>query len=205
VPVERIGSGTALGSRRPRAGTNGPVFPKELRHGLAIGRRHVAAHVKEERKMTTNTPAKTMERRERPPWGELTPWMDFAPWSARMQQLMEQMFSPALFASDFAPGGELRETDEAFLLELDLPAVKKEDITIDFSGRRLRVHGTKTTEADGKGELRHTTRSSGTFVYEAILPAPVDESAVTAALADGVLTVTMPKAPEAKTTHITIT
>ena len=52
--------------------------------------------------------------------------------------------------------------------------------------------------------LRHTTRVTGSFSYEAVLPAPVDEKKVTAVLADGVLTITMPKATEAKTTHITV-
>ena len=35
--------------------------------------------------------------------------------------------------------------------------------------------------------LRHTTRVTGSFSYEAVLPAPVDEKKVTAVLADGVL------------------
>ena len=154
--------------------------------------------------MSTNTPSKGIERRERSLWGDLTPWMDFGPFSTRMQDLMEQMFSPSMLTSDFAPGGELRETDEAFVLELDLPGVDKKDITIDFSGRRLTVRGTKTTEKEGKGTLRHTTRTSGSFTYEALLPVAVTEDAVTAMLSDGVLTVTMPKAAEAKTTHIEI-
>jgi HSP20 family protein len=154
--------------------------------------------------MSTNTPTKSMERRDRSLWGDLAPWIDLAPWSTRMQDLMEQMFSPAMLTSDFAPGGELRETDEAFVLELDLPGVDKKDITIEFSGRRLAVRGTKTTEKEGKGTLRHTTRTSGSFTYEAILPVAVAEDNVTAALSDGVLTVTMPKAAEAKTTHVEI-
>jgi HSP20 family protein len=121
-----------------------------------------------------------------------------------MQDLMEQMWSPGLGVGDFAPGGELRETDDAFTLELDLPGVDKKDITIDFSGRRLSVRGTKSTEKEGQGTLRHTTRTSGSFTYEAILPVPVDEASVTASLADGVLLVTMPKATEAKSTHVEI-
>jgi len=153
--------------------------------------------------MSTNTPSKATERRDRSHWGE-SPWTDLAPWATRMQDLMEQMWSPAMAASDFAPGGELRETDETFVLELDLPGVEKKDITIEFSGRRLSVRGTKTTEKEGQGTLRHTTRASGSFTYEAILEHAVDEKAVTASLADGVLLVTMPKATEAKTTHIEI-
>jgi HSP20 family protein len=153
--------------------------------------------------MTTNTPGKATERRERSYWGELAPWADLAPWTTRMQDLIDQMWSPAM-AADFAPGGELRETDEAFTLELDLPGVDKKDITIDFSGRRLSVRGTKTTEKEDSGTLRHTTRTSGSFTYEAILPVPIDEQSVTASLADGVLLVTMPKATEAKPTHVEI-
>ena len=106
--------------------------------------------------------------------------------------------------SKAAPGGELRETDDAFTLELDVPGVDKNDITIDFSGRRLSVRGTKTTEREGQGTLRNTTRTSGSFSYEAVLPVAVDEKAVTASLTDGVLMVRMPKATEAKTTHVEI-
>ena len=154
--------------------------------------------------MSTPTPGKATERRDRPPWGELSPWSDLTPWATRIQDLMEQMWSPALAGSDFSPGGELRESDDAFTLELDVPGVDKKDITIDFSGRRLSVRGTKTTEKEGQGTLRHTTRSSGSFTYEAILPVPVDETAVTASLSDGVLMITMPKATEVKTTHVEI-
>ena len=154
--------------------------------------------------MSTNSGAKAPERRPTQTRGDLLPWSELGPWAGRMQDLIEQMWSPALGGSDFSPGGELRETDDAFTLELDLPGVDKKDVTIEFSGRRLSVRGTKTTETEGKGTLRHTTRTSGSFVYEAILPVPVDDKAVTATLSDGVLLVTMPKAGEAKTTHIEI-
>lgn len=154
--------------------------------------------------MSTNTPVKVPGRPAAATRGDLFPWNELGPWAARMQDVMDQMWSPALGAGDFAPGGELRETDDAFTLELDLPGVDKKDVTIEFSGRRLSVRGTKVTEKDGHGTLRHTTRSSGSFAYEAILPVAVDEKAVTASLADGVLVVTMPKALEAKTTHVEI-
>jgi HSP20 family molecular chaperone IbpA len=44
----------------------------------------------------------------------------------------------------------------------------------------------------------------GSFSYELILPAAVEESKVSARLADGVLTVSLPKSQGAKTTHIPI-
>ena len=132
--------------------------------------------------MSTNTPSKATERRDRSHWGE-SPWTDLAPWATRMQDLMEQMWSPAMAASDFAPGGELRETDEAFTLELDLPGVEQEG----HHDRVLRPAAQRARHEDdgegGQGTLRHTTRASGSFTYEAILPVAVDEKAVTASLA----------------------
>ncbi|GAA2481603.1 Hsp20/alpha crystallin family protein [Terrabacter carboxydivorans] len=154
--------------------------------------------------MSINSGSKAPERRAVQARPDQFSWGELGPWAGRMQDLMEQMWSPAMGASDFAPGGELRETDDAFTLELDVPGVDKKDIEIDFSGRRLSVRGTKTTEKEGQGTLRHTTRTSGSFTYEAVLPVAVDEKAVTASLADGVLMVTMPKATEAKTTHVEI-
>ena len=154
--------------------------------------------------MSTSSRSKAPERRQVQSRGDQVSWGELGPWASRMQDLMDQMWSPAMGVGDVAPGGELRETDDAFMLELDVPGVDKKDITIDFSGRRLSMRGTKTTEREGQGTLRHTTRTPGSFSYEAVLPVAVDEKAVTACLTDGVLMVTMPKATEAKTTHVEI-
>jgi HSP20 family protein len=132
-----------------------------------------------------------------------TLWEDLVPWNSRMQDLMQELWSRSPFPSDFAPGGELHETDEAFTVELDLPGVDKGDITIDISGRRLMVHGSRTAK-EHKGVMRHSTRITGSFRYEAVLPVPVDERAVSAALKDGVLTITLPKSTTAKATHIEV-
>ena len=52
--------------------------------------------------------------------------------------------------------------------------------------------------------MRHSTRVTGRFAYEVILPADVDEKATTAQLNDGVLTVRLPKATGAKTSRVPI-
>ena len=53
-------------------------------------------------------------------------------------------------------GEDLHEADEAFTVELDLPGVNKGDITIDISGRRVMVHGSRTAK-----ERQGTPRSDG--------------------------------------------
>lgn len=149
----------------------------------------------------TNSTHSTPTERRRPPW-DLAIWGDLSPWSAPMRSLLGDLWSAQM--SDFSPGGDLHETDEAFVLELDLPGVDKKDVTIDVSGRRVSVRGVKTVK-ERQGVVRHTTRTTGSFSYEAILPVAVDDTTATAALVDGVLTITMPKAPAAKATHVTIT
>jgi HSP20 family protein len=144
--------------------------------------------------MSTNKPGDIARR---------TFWDDVAPWNSRMRDLMQELWSGHPFSSDFAPGGELHETDEAFTVELDLPGVDKGDITIDISGRRLMVHGSRTVK-EREGVLRRSTRMTGTFSYEAVLPVSIYEQAVTAALKDGVLTITMPKSTTTKATHIEV-
>jgi HSP20 family protein len=130
------------------------------------------------------------------------PWAEAFPWNTRLGQVLDTM-RHTVHPGEFAPGGDLEETDDAFVLELDLPGIAKENVTIDVTGRRITVNGTRT-EKERTGTLRHTTRATGSFSYEVTLPAAVDEKGVTASLVDGVLTVRMTKASGAKTTRIAI-
>jgi HSP20 family protein len=130
------------------------------------------------------------------------PFTEMFPWNTRLGELFENM-AHAAGHEGFAPGAELEETDEAFLLEIDLPGVAKDDTTIDVVRRRVTVRGTRK-EKERSGAIRHSTRVTGSFAYEVILPADVDETATTAQLNDGVLTVRLPKATGAKTSRVPI-
>ncbi|WP_420856295.1 Hsp20/alpha crystallin family protein [Streptomyces malaysiense] len=70
--------------------------------------------------------------------------------------------------------------------------------------RELRTTG-EYKEREREGVLRRSTRRTGRFEYRALLPADVKAEEITATLADGVLTVTVPKAQAAKPHHIEIT
>jgi len=99
---------------------------------------------------------------------------------------------PALLGEGFTPLADVEETDDAYVVELELPGVKKNDIEISLSGRRLLVSGERK-EKERVGVLRRRTRSVGRFQYEVLLPGDVDGDAVTASLDEGVLTVRVPK------------
>jgi len=126
------------------------------------------------------------------------PWLDMFPSNPRLSQLFDNMWNSATPGARLAPGGDLEETDDAFVIELDLPGIAKDDITIDVTGRRVSVSGTRS-EKERTGILRHSTRTTGSFAYEVTLPGPVDEKKVTATLVDGVLKLHLPKADGAST------
>ena len=142
----------------------------------------------------------------KPPSGkEVQHWHPFTemfPWNSRLGQLFENMWQSA-GPEGLTQGAELEETDEGFSLEMDLPGVAKDDITVDVVGRRVTVRGTRK-EKERDGVTRHSTRVTGSFGYEVILPADVDEKATAAKLSDGVLTIKLPKASGAKTNRVPI-
>jgi HSP20 family protein len=98
----------------------------------------------------------------------------------------------SLLEDGFTPLADVEETDDAYIVEIELPGVKKKDIDISVSGRRITVLGERK-ERERKGILRRRTRSVGRFRYEIVLPGPVNEDGVSAALDDGVLVLIIPK------------
>jgi HSP20 family protein len=104
----------------------------------------------------------------------------------------------------WAPLADVSETDSEYVLELDVPGVQREDVTVDLSGTNLVVTGElKATEREGR--LHRGTRRSGKFAYRLTLPRNLDAEKVEAKLVDGVLTVRVPKSETAKPRRIEIT
>ena len=92
----------------------------------------------------------------------------------------------------FTPLADVEETSEAYLVEIELPGVKREDIDIEIGGQHLSVRGDRK-ERERVGILRRRERTVGHFTYEVTLPSGVDEDAVEAHLTEGVLQVRLPK------------
>ena len=149
--------------------------------------------------MSTNTPD-TPHRSEVRPW---SPWRDIVPWGMRFDDLVDQLWSGFPARGDLTPAAALHEEDKAYVVELDVPGVDREDITIDIADRRLTVTGVRK-EKERTGIVRHSTRITGSFSYGALLPSAIEEDAVTASMADGVLTITLPKAKGASSRRIAV-
>jgi len=99
---------------------------------------------------------------------------------------------PDLIGGGFTPLADVEETPEAYLLELELPGIRRDDVDIEVAGRRVSVRGERK-EKERVGILRRRERTVGRFSYEVTLPGGIEEEGVEAHLDDGVLTVRLPK------------
>ncbi|MEK2477414.1 MULTISPECIES: Hsp20/alpha crystallin family protein [Streptomyces] len=133
------------------------------------------------------------------------PMAEFQELFDRMNHFLESAsFTPSLTEpTAFAPPADLHETDEAYLVECELPGIKREDIDVEVGEHEVSISG-ELTACEREGAVRRRGRPTGSFEYRALLPVDVKSDEVTAALSDGVLTVTIPKAQPATPRHIEI-
>ena len=103
----------------------------------------------------------------------------------------------------FVPLADVEETDDAYLVEVELPGVKREDVSVEVAGRRVSVSGERK-ERQRVGILRKQTRSVGRFEYQVTLPGGVEEDDVRASMDEGVLTVHVPKAASERPRRIEV-
>ena len=106
----------------------------------------------------------------------------------------------------FAPRLDLVETPEQYRLSVELPGVRKEDVTIDVHENVLTVHGEKNRTREGGEDEQHRwrERSFGSFHREFRLPPDANASQVEANFASGVLEIAIAKRAEAKPRSVAI-
>jgi len=140
------------------------------------------------------------------PLGGWDPVRELDEFHARMTRLMSSVFGipSGADADRWTPLADVRETEDAFLVEVEVPGVKRDDIDVQVAGSELTISG-EFKERERTGWLRSRTRRIGRFHYRTTLPADVDSGAITAELADGVLTVRVPKSEAVRPKRIPIT
>ena len=128
-----------------------------------------------------------------------------------MDDVFENFFGDVGFlsqSSDLVPSLDVSETEQAVQVETDLPGFKAEEVDIEVNDNYLTIsgrHSEEHEEDEGTGRKYHRMeRRSGTFSRSVLLPCAVNQNAVEAELKDGVLTITLPKAEEARKHKITV-
>jgi len=105
---------------------------------------------------------------------------------------------PSLTA-DFLPSVNTREGENAYHIEIDLPGVKKEDISVDVKDNVITISGErKITEETEEKDYYRVESSYGKFERSFTLPENVDVENIHAESQDGVLEVIIPKMEKAE-------
>ena len=106
---------------------------------------------------------------------------------------------------NWVPPVDIQETEEGYRLQAELPGLTKEDIDITLENNVLRLSGERKFERDVKNESFHRVeRTYGTFSRAFSLPQQVNAEGVQAGFENGVLTILVPKAEQAKPRKISI-
>ena len=120
---------------------------------------------------------------------------------ARLQQDLDSLFGGVTNGKErvagFTPAVDVVEDDQKFELYADLPGVKQEDLDIQVEKDVLTIKGERKLERKGE-------RVAGAFSRAFTLPKHVDVEKIAASLKDGVLTLTLPKRPEAQPRQIKV-
>lgn len=123
------------------------------------------------------------------------------------EDLYEQMGQPPSTVETkrppWVPAADLAESDDAYVVALELPGARRDDVDIEVAENELAITG-EIREGERKGRLRRRTRRLGEFEYRITLPDEVDAEKIDATLEDGVLTVRVPKSERAKPRRIEI-
>jgi HSP20 family protein len=99
----------------------------------------------------------------------------------------------------------VRENKFACVFKADLPGVKQDDLEVSITGNRLQISGKRDEEKEAKDDTFYTyERSYGSFSRTFTLPDTADAEHVKTELQDGVLSLVVPKKPEAQAKKIPI-
>jgi HSP20 family protein len=120
-----------------------------------------------------------------------------------MDRLVQSVFGGSGDGT-WIPSADVVESDDAYIVEIELPGVRREDVDVELNGNELVVTG-EIKEREREGLFRRRTRRVGEFEYRVTLPGDLRTDGVEASLAFGVLTVYVPKAKSTKSSRIEVT
>jgi HSP20 family protein len=154
----------------------------------------------------------TIERRK--PEKGLTAWQpsrEMEEMGRYFEDVFGRPFLPAAWrrvpSEDLAwvPSIEVIEKEDKFLIKVELPGVKEEDINISIAGNTLTIEGAKETESEVEKKGYYYTESSyGSFSRSMTIPSTIDASKIEANCDKGVCEIILPKTPEVKPKKIKV-
>jgi HSP20 family protein len=121
----------------------------------------------------------------------------------QLGRLFESVWTGAGDGQAWSPPVDVEETDDAWIVEAELPGVRREDVNVEVRENEVTITG-EIKERERKGILRRRTRRVGAFEYRVTLPGELNAEDVDATIKDGVLTLRVPKAEQARPRRIDV-
>jgi len=116
-------------------------------------------------------------------------WRDFGLWHRPGTQAL----------GAFSPHVDVSETDDEVRVRAELPGMSEQDVDVTVANGVLTIQGEKRTESTEEREgVQYSECSYGSFHRDIPLSGDLQEDKAQASFKDGVLTVTLPRSPEAK-------
>ena len=135
------------------------------------------------------------------PKSTFTSWPELDLFSNRLSRVFGNSWDAPEPTGSWIPAVNVEESPDELLLTAELPGMNEEDINLDIENNILTIHGEKREEREegGEGHKYHVwERRYGSFHRAFTLPRSIQADAIQADFDNGVLTVRLPKAPEAK-------
>ena len=173
-----------------------------LAHPTARGRRRTI--VVAEAKKQEVEPWDPLHEVGFPHWWD--PFRKFGRPSPEFERMIEELVGtrPAE-ASRCFPLIDFAETDDFYGITTEVPGITRDDLTVEIHEDVLSIRGEKKPERQKATEKdRHLERPYGAFSRSFRLPSDANGNSISASFEDGVLTLTIPKIPDAKPTVIAI-
>lgn len=133
----------------------------------------------------------------------LSRWNAVSTLDRMLDDVMGSTLGTAINPRTFQTAVDVRANNDAVVFVCDVPGVRRDDLEITLENRVLTIRGTRNLEVASDEQVM-LGRSYGTFTRSYTLPDSVDDGALVADLADGVLTIRIPKLAKAKPRRITI-
>jgi len=120
-----------------------------------------------------------------------------------MNDVMTSTFGVVTRTEPLAPAVDIRSTAQELVFAMDVPGIKKDDLEVVLQDGVLTIRGERKYEYDEQDKVL-LGRSYGAFTRSFVLPDTVDTEQLSAELADGVLTIRLPRHAKAQPRRIEI-
>ena len=132
------------------------------------------------------------------------PFRDLEQMQQAAIQLLQSTFgAPIPNGGAWSPPVDIEETDDAWIVEAEIPGAKRDDIDVEAHDNEVEITG-EIVERERQGVLRRRTRRVGRFEFRVTLPGQIEADQIDANYSAGVLTVRIPKSEKARPRRVEI-